>query len=164
MEIRARPTSLTAMPRRALGVISSRVRGKDHFSISSVSLADLGGKNDRVYRVSPYLERFFGLTGGRCSSSTMTSIAANSTSLGRGPHRSDLNVSRLTPNRFAILRSARYTGVAAGNGSQALWLSAKRTCVRLDCRVLSARSAPRCFRLSYRIPENSDHLIDFGAR
>jgi hypothetical protein len=51
MEIRARPTSLTAMPRRALGVISSRVRWKDHFSISSVSLADLGGKNDRVYIV-----------------------------------------------------------------------------------------------------------------
>jgi hypothetical protein len=49
MEIRARPTSLTAMPRRAHGVISSRVRWKDHFSISSVSLADLGGKNDRVY-------------------------------------------------------------------------------------------------------------------
>jgi hypothetical membrane protein len=47
MEIRARPTLLTAMPRRALGVISSRVRWKDHFSISSVSLADLGGKNKR---------------------------------------------------------------------------------------------------------------------
>jgi hypothetical protein len=31
MEIRARPISLTAMPRRALGVISSRVRWKDHF-------------------------------------------------------------------------------------------------------------------------------------
>jgi hypothetical protein len=40
MEIRARPTSLTAMPRRALGVISSRMRWKDHFSISSASLAD----------------------------------------------------------------------------------------------------------------------------
>jgi hypothetical protein len=49
MEIRARPTSLTAMPRRADGVISSRARWKDHFSISSVSFADLGGKNDRVY-------------------------------------------------------------------------------------------------------------------
>src|SRR6266576_3112166 len=59
MEIRARPISLTAMPRRALGVISSRVRWKDHFSISSVSLADLGGKNDRgLHRVSPCLEQF----------------------------------------------------------------------------------------------------------
>jgi len=48
MEIRARPTSLTAMPLRAHGVISSRMRWKDHFSISSVSLADLGGKTDRV--------------------------------------------------------------------------------------------------------------------
>jgi hypothetical protein len=99
MEIRARPTSLTAMPRRALGVISSRVRWKDHFSISSVSLADLGGKNDRVYIVFLLtLERFFGLTGGRCSSSTMTSIAANSTSLGRGPHRSDLKVTTAIEN------------------------------------------------------------------
>ena len=49
MEIRARSTSLTAMPRRADGLTSSRARWKDHFSISSVSLADLGGKNDRVY-------------------------------------------------------------------------------------------------------------------
>jgi hypothetical protein len=66
MEIRARPTSLTAMPRRAFGVISSRVRWKDHFSISSVSLADLGGKNDQgLHRVSPCFEQF-GLTSGRC--------------------------------------------------------------------------------------------------
>jgi hypothetical protein len=65
MEIRARPISLTAMPRRALGVISSRVRWKDHFSISSVSLADLGGKRLGLHRVSPYLE-LFGLIGGRC--------------------------------------------------------------------------------------------------
>jgi hypothetical protein len=43
MEIRARPTLLPAMPRRAIWVISSRMRWKDHFSISSISLADLGG-------------------------------------------------------------------------------------------------------------------------
>ena len=42
MEIRARPISLAAMPRRAIWVISSRMRWKDHFSISSISLADLG--------------------------------------------------------------------------------------------------------------------------
>jgi hypothetical protein len=66
MEIRARPTSLAAMPRRAFGVISSRVRWKDHFSMSSVSLADLGGKNDQgLHRVSPCFEQF-GLTSGRC--------------------------------------------------------------------------------------------------
>jgi hypothetical protein len=66
MEIRARPTSLTAMPRRAFGVISSRVRWKDHFSMSSVSLADLGGKNDQgLHRVSRCFEQF-GLTSGRC--------------------------------------------------------------------------------------------------
>ena len=67
MEIRARPTSLTAMPRRAFGVISSRVRWKDHFSMSSVSLADLGGKNDQgLHRVSPCFEQFSVLTSGRC--------------------------------------------------------------------------------------------------
>jgi hypothetical protein len=67
MEIRARPTSLTAMPRRAFGVISSRVRWKDHFSMSSVSLADLGGKNDQgLHRVSPCFEQFSALTSGRC--------------------------------------------------------------------------------------------------
>jgi hypothetical protein len=36
MEIRARPTLLPAMPRRAIWVISSRMRWKDHFSISSI--------------------------------------------------------------------------------------------------------------------------------
>ena len=46
MEIRARPSSLPAMPRRAIRVISSRMRWKDHFSISSFSLADLGGQKD----------------------------------------------------------------------------------------------------------------------
>jgi hypothetical protein len=46
MEIRARPSSLAAMPRRAIRVISSRMRWKDHFSISSFSLADLGGQKD----------------------------------------------------------------------------------------------------------------------
>src|SRR6266571_2126868 len=52
--IRARPISLAAMPRRAIWVISSRLRWKDHFSISSFSLADLGGKSDRdLHRVSP---------------------------------------------------------------------------------------------------------------
>ena len=52
--IRARPISLAAMPRRAIWVISSRMRWKDHFSISSFSLADLGGKSDRdLHRVSP---------------------------------------------------------------------------------------------------------------
>jgi hypothetical protein len=44
MDIRAHPISLAAMPRRAIRVISSRMRWKDHFSISSISLADLGGK------------------------------------------------------------------------------------------------------------------------
>jgi hypothetical protein len=44
MEIRAHPILLPAMPRRAIGVISSRMRWKDHFSISSISLADLGGQ------------------------------------------------------------------------------------------------------------------------
>jgi hypothetical protein len=44
--IRARPISLAAMPRRAIRVISSQMRWKDHFSISSVSLADLGGKSE----------------------------------------------------------------------------------------------------------------------
>ena len=66
MEIRARPTLLTATPRRAHGVIRSRVRWKDHFSISSVSLPDLGGK--RVYMAfSPCL------------------LAANSAKLGSCP-------------------------------------------------------------------------------
>jgi len=41
------PDSLAAMPRRAIRVISSRMRWKDHFSISSISLADLGGQNNR---------------------------------------------------------------------------------------------------------------------
>jgi len=44
MEIRAHPILLPAMPRRAIGVISSRMRWEDHFSISSISLADLGGQ------------------------------------------------------------------------------------------------------------------------
>jgi len=62
MEIRARPTSLAAMPRRAIRVISSRMRWKDHFSISVFSLADLGGQNDwRLHCVSPWREQFLGL-------------------------------------------------------------------------------------------------------
>jgi hypothetical protein len=44
MEIRARPSSLAAMPRRAIRVISSRMRWKDHFSIFTFSLAELGGQ------------------------------------------------------------------------------------------------------------------------
>src|SRR6266581_776221 len=58
--IRARPISLAAMPRRAIWVISSRMRWKDHFSISCFSLADLGGQRIvwRLHRVSPYRERF----------------------------------------------------------------------------------------------------------
>src|SRR5262249_29110019 len=59
MEIRAHPILLPAMPRRAIGVISSRMRWKDHFSISSISLADLGGQRSwRLHRVSPDCEHF----------------------------------------------------------------------------------------------------------
>src|SRR6266508_77032 len=40
-------------------VISSRMRWKDHFSISCFSLADLGGQNDRgAYIAYPDRERF----------------------------------------------------------------------------------------------------------
>src|SRR5215510_16531724 len=53
------PILLPAMPRRAIGVISSRMRWKDHFSISSISLADLGGQRSwRLHRVSPDCEHF----------------------------------------------------------------------------------------------------------
>ncbi len=47
MEIRARPSSLAAMPRRAIWVISSRMRWKDHFSISSFLSQTSVGKKDR---------------------------------------------------------------------------------------------------------------------
>jgi hypothetical protein len=40
------------MPRRAIWVISSRMRWKDHFSISSFSLADLGGQRGFTSRFS----------------------------------------------------------------------------------------------------------------
>jgi hypothetical protein len=48
MEIRAHPILLPAMPRRAIGVISSRMRWEGHFSMSSISLADLGGQRRPV--------------------------------------------------------------------------------------------------------------------
>jgi hypothetical protein len=99
MEIRARPTSLTAMPRRALGVISSRVRWKDHFSISFVSFADLGGKMIGVYIAFLLVLSGFSVWPVAVASSlTMTSMVANSTSLGRGPHRSDLKVTTAMKN------------------------------------------------------------------
>jgi hypothetical protein len=47
MEIRAHPISLATMPRRAISGASSRMRLEDQFSISSLSLADLGRQNDR---------------------------------------------------------------------------------------------------------------------
>jgi hypothetical protein len=49
MEIRARPSSLAAMPRRAIRVISSRMRWKDHFSISSFLSQTSVGKRLRGY-------------------------------------------------------------------------------------------------------------------
>ena len=53
MEIRARPSSLPAMPRRAIWGISFRMRWKDHFSISYLSPADLGGQ-----RITALTSRF----------------------------------------------------------------------------------------------------------
>ena len=44
MEIRAHPILLAAMPLRAISGVSSRMRREDQFSISSRSLADLGGE------------------------------------------------------------------------------------------------------------------------
>src|SRR5262249_52776580 len=44
MEIRAYPILLAAMPLRAISGVSSRMRREDQFSISSLSLADLGGE------------------------------------------------------------------------------------------------------------------------
>jgi hypothetical protein len=44
MEIRAHPILLAAMPLRAISGDSSRMRREDQFSISSLSLADLGGE------------------------------------------------------------------------------------------------------------------------
>src|SRR2546428_13701697 len=77
MEIRARPSSLAAMPRRAMWVISSRMRWKDHFSISCFSLADLGGQRIvwRLHRVSP-----------------SRALRPNSRGLGCRLHRPDLEV------------------------------------------------------------------------
>src|SRR5262249_2622633 len=43
MEIRAHPILLAAMPLRAISGVSSWMRREDQFSISSLSLADLGG-------------------------------------------------------------------------------------------------------------------------
>ena len=80
--IRARPSSLAAMPRRAIWVISSRMRWKDHFSISSFSLADLGGKSIAYIYVSPCPMR----------------RARSSHGLGRRPHRSDLKVTTAMEN------------------------------------------------------------------
>jgi hypothetical protein len=44
MEIRTHPISLIDLPRRAIALLSSRMRWGDQFSISCFSLADLGGK------------------------------------------------------------------------------------------------------------------------
>src|SRR5207245_175993 len=77
MEIRARPSSLAAMPRRAIRVISSRMRWKDHFSISCFSLADLGGQ-----RIVALTSRF----------SLSRALRPDSRGLGRGLHRPDLEV------------------------------------------------------------------------
>jgi hypothetical protein len=44
MEIRAHPILLAAMPLRAISGVSSRMRREDQLSISSLSLADLGGE------------------------------------------------------------------------------------------------------------------------
>src|SRR5262249_129999 len=44
MEIRAHPILLAAMPLRAISGVSSRMRREDQFSISSLSLAALGGE------------------------------------------------------------------------------------------------------------------------
>jgi hypothetical protein len=46
MEIRAHPISLATMPLRAISGLSSRMRWGDQFSISSFSLADLGGGSE----------------------------------------------------------------------------------------------------------------------
>src|SRR5262249_36023225 len=59
MEIRAHPILLPAMPPRAIWIISARMRWKALFSISSISLADLGGQRSwRLHRVSPDCEHF----------------------------------------------------------------------------------------------------------
>jgi hypothetical protein len=47
MEIRAHPILLATMPLRAISGVSSRMRREDQFSISSLSLADLGGEGLR---------------------------------------------------------------------------------------------------------------------
>src|SRR5262245_62493966 len=44
IEIRTHPILLAAMPLRAISGVSSRMRREDQFSISSLSLADLGGE------------------------------------------------------------------------------------------------------------------------
>src|SRR5262252_11145292 len=44
IEIRAHPILLAAMPLRAISGVNSRMRREDQFSISSLSLADLGGE------------------------------------------------------------------------------------------------------------------------
>ncbi len=55
MEIRARPTSLAAMPRRAIGVISSRMRWKEAFHQRVEADGELshGALTQRTNRVIP---------------------------------------------------------------------------------------------------------------
>ena len=90
MEIRAHPISLATMPRRAIRVISSRMRWEDQFSISSFSLADLGEKNDRGVYIAVLLII--------ANSLTMVRTAAASRVLGRRRHRSDLEVATAMQN------------------------------------------------------------------
>jgi hypothetical protein len=53
MEIRARPTLLPAMPRRAIGVISSRMRWKDHFSTLLFLSQTSAGNSDCGAHMTP---------------------------------------------------------------------------------------------------------------
>jgi hypothetical protein len=94
MEIRARPTSFAAMPQRAIQAISSRMRRKDHFSIFSFSLADLGGENDRgtLRRVSPCLEQFLISPAAVASSLAMGARRQTHPTWDAGLIRSDLEV------------------------------------------------------------------------
>src|SRR5262249_7153941 len=83
MEIRAHPILLPAMPRRAIGVISSRMRWEDHFSISSISLADLGG-----HKIVALTSRV----------SLLPALRPASPGLGRGLHRPDPEVATAVQN------------------------------------------------------------------
>src|SRR5919197_1502177 len=80
MEIRAHPTSLAAMPRRAMWVISSRMRWEDHFSISSFLSQTSGGENDRRAYI------------------TFTTVPAASRGLGYELHRPDVEVATAMEN------------------------------------------------------------------